>query len=972
MVYNNTYSIDIYMRNLGGTDENITLILYINDTKIGRTNITINSFEEKMVTFKLDINESFIGLLRIRAEVPPVVGEYIVEDNTLIKYAYGGMWIYMNDFEQPPYSEWSIMGDNPSWQWGSPTSGPSGAYSGTNCWATNLTGAYNDNENSRLYLLFGGMNAFNDTYVFASFYIWYDIEDMFDFAYFEISSDMAEWKILRPILGPTYDSCYYGDGWTGYNGVWERVIFNLSRYTWQTIYLALHMKSDPIINYNGIYMDNFGIFVAKLILHDVLVESLETPLVVEVSKTFTVNATIRNIGICDEQNINVSFLIDGEPIYTTIIDRLDSHSHISISTNIMVSDIGKKTITMYVEPVPGELSDENNNITKYFWSGIFLIDDFETPPNETMYVSGRNISWEWGIPLSGPGYAYSGSHCWATNQYGEYNSNENSRLILNLTGIYSNSQALFVSFHHWFNIEGYYDAAKFEVSTDGSKWWVIEPIRGPAYTATGFGYGWSYMSNGWVESLFNLTPYINSDNLYIAFHFISDMYVNYDGWYVDYLKIFVVSTLILSDIWMEPSNVTYDDDVDVYVKLFNYTDLAEATLKYYIDGSNFTTPLEYLEDLNAYHATIPKQRYNTTVSFYVFVKDILGYNISTPMMQYRVNDFTPPHIKELRYPEQALIHTDVAINISVVEPEYASGIDVVKIYYSYDLEEWNEDYMSYIGDSFYTYILEDTVEPYIYFKIFISDKAGNNISIFTQKIEVISIIIQSVAHAPSTPSYDEEVLVIAEVQNYTRVISHKLYYSIDQGPWRSKNMTYNGSHFMGRIPAACYGKKISYYLEFVDDRDWVLKSDKYYYVVGDAFPPEIVNITWAPKNPLIGEEISVNANIYESENASGIAEVLLSYSLDEEGWNNITMALIDGEYVAKIIVNQSKLYIRIIARDTAGNVATSDVYQINATSLLGGKTIIIAVILLIALASMVAIILFIRRRRRKRLLEEAI
>jgi len=718
-------------------------------------------------------------------------------------------------------------------------------------------------------------------------------------------------------------------------------------------------------------MDKFGIFVAKLILHDILVESLEAPLIVEVSKTFMVNATIRNIGICGEQNINVSFLINGEPVYTTIIDRLDSQSHTSISTSIFLSDIGKKNITLYVEPVPGELSDENNIMTKFLWSGIFLVDDFESSPNETIYVSGQNVSWQWGIPLSGPGYAYSGTHCWATNQYGEYNSNENSRLIYNLTGIYSSSEVLFISFYHWYNIEGYFDAAKFEVSTDGITWWIIEPIRGPEYTITSFGYGWSYTSNGWVESLFNLTPFINSDRLYISFHFISNTYTNYDGWYMDYLRIFVVSTLILKDVWIEPSNVTYNDDVDVYVKLFNYTNLAEATLKYYIDGNNYTQPLEYLEEISAYHATIPKQRYNTSVSFQVFIRDILGYNVSSQLMQYRVNDFTPPQIGELRYPDQALIYSDVSVNISVSEPEYASGIDIVRIYYSYNLEEWNEDNMSYMGDTWYSYMFEDVAEPYIYFKIFLSDKAGNNISFYTQKIEVISILIESIIQTPSIPSYYDEVLVVAEVQNYTKIVSYELYYSINRGTWRSKDLAYNGSHFIGYIPPTSYGKKIRYYFEFIDDRGWILRSDEYNYVVDDAIPPEIYNVTWLPDSPLIGEEISVNASVYEPENASGILEVLLSYSLDGKVWSNITMVPLDGKYSAKITINQSKLYIRIIAKDRAGNVATSYIYQITATSILDGKTVVIAVAILIVLASAVAIILFIRKKRREKLLEEA-
>ena len=41
-------------------------------------------------------------------------------------------------------------GTSSSWAWGTPTTGPGSAHSGTRVWATNLTGNYNLNENSTL------------------------------------------------------------------------------------------------------------------------------------------------------------------------------------------------------------------------------------------------------------------------------------------------------------------------------------------------------------------------------------------------------------------------------------------------------------------------------------------------------------------------------------------------------------------------------------------------------------------------------------------------------------------------------------------------------------------------------------------------------------------------------------------------------------------------------------------------------
>lgn len=58
---------------------------------------------------------------------------------------------YLENFESGS-GGWYTVGTNSSWQFGTPSStGVSGAASGRNAWKTNLTGAYNNNEDSYLY-----------------------------------------------------------------------------------------------------------------------------------------------------------------------------------------------------------------------------------------------------------------------------------------------------------------------------------------------------------------------------------------------------------------------------------------------------------------------------------------------------------------------------------------------------------------------------------------------------------------------------------------------------------------------------------------------------------------------------------------------------------------------------------------------------------------------------------------------------
>ena len=55
---------------------------------------------------------------------------------------------YSEDFESDN-GDFTITGSS-SWEWGAPSSGPNSAHSGTNAWATNLSGFYSANEDSSL------------------------------------------------------------------------------------------------------------------------------------------------------------------------------------------------------------------------------------------------------------------------------------------------------------------------------------------------------------------------------------------------------------------------------------------------------------------------------------------------------------------------------------------------------------------------------------------------------------------------------------------------------------------------------------------------------------------------------------------------------------------------------------------------------------------------------------------------------
>ena len=144
---------------------------------------------------------------------------------------------------------------------------------------------------------------------------------------------------------------------------------------------------------------------------------------------------------------------------------------------------------------------------------------------------GTNDCWEWGMPISGPGSAYSASCCWATKLDGNYLDNA----LCNLTSppISLPAGEFYLTVKMWFSIEHWYDSCWVEVSTDnGFTWFKAYPISGLSYSPTRWGDGYTGDSGGWVAAVFNLTGY-GPCTLRVKFVLKSDGSLNEPGWYID-------------------------------------------------------------------------------------------------------------------------------------------------------------------------------------------------------------------------------------------------------------------------------------------------------------------------------------------------------------------------------------------------------------------------------------------------------
>ncbi|TQS74324.1 DUF3823 domain-containing protein, partial [Ornithinibacillus gellani] len=152
---------------------------------------------------------------------------------------------YEEDFENAA-AGWYSFGDNDSWEWGSPESGPENAASGDHVFATNLTGTYDTNMRATLVMPAIDLPEGSHALQFDS---WHEFEEStsgtaWDYGQIVISTDLEEWTELQKFQGLTED--------------WETVTIDLSDYSGR-VYIGFYAYSDGSIVKDGWYIDNVSL-----------------------------------------------------------------------------------------------------------------------------------------------------------------------------------------------------------------------------------------------------------------------------------------------------------------------------------------------------------------------------------------------------------------------------------------------------------------------------------------------------------------------------------------------------------------------------------------------------------------------------------------------------------------------------------------------------------------------------------------
>ncbi|MES2689088.1 MAG: BNR-repeat neuraminidase N-terminal domain-containing protein, partial [Bacteroidota bacterium] len=446
------------------------------------------------------------------------------------------------------------------WQRGTPVEGPAAAFSGTNCWGTNLNGDYDRNVD---YALNTPPFIVDKNDASISYKQWYDFaseyNDLDIFVEYQVGN--TGWQVLAEIVPELkYNTA----------GKWEDVLLNLPALAGDTIQLRWHLITAQYTDLaTGWYIDNFVLNGAHTYNQSYLSSYTGqlAGLTLPGSKTQpVVNIVIETSGSdnpLSASNFNFTTAgtgtvsnIESARVYSTGADRnfdtltaygsavmlpsgafniaglqnlLPGTNHFwlvyDVSANATGGDSLDATCTQItlsaVNQTPLETDPEGN-------LPIGALYDFDTSSTQAFRGSALNSApnqWEKGIPTSGPSAAYSGTDCWGTNLNGNYSQGSDYVLLSPpyiATGILAN-----ITYKQWYNFRWTYAGidAEFEYQVNNSGFWnTINYIDNSLYASS---------NNNW-EDAFGQVGTNPGDTVQFRWHFRSGMWSSTaPGWYID-------------------------------------------------------------------------------------------------------------------------------------------------------------------------------------------------------------------------------------------------------------------------------------------------------------------------------------------------------------------------------------------------------------------------------------------------------
>lgn len=305
---------------------------------------------------------------------------------------------YFEDFESGP-GGWVSGGVNNSWQLGIPAGAiiNSPAPGGDSSWVTNLTGLYNNDENSEVVAPDFDFSSLINPYIELD--VWWDSEFSFDGAVLQSSiNNGTSWEIVGAFGDPNNwytDTTISGNpggqqiGWSGTDvnnasGTWVRARHTLTGLGGQAnVKLRIAFGSDISVIDDGFAFDN--VFIADPFPNDLGISRISGPIdtcILGPSEAITVEIT--NFGTLPQTGFDLAYLVQGPipspPVPDNVGPMVVLPGSTANFTFAMPADLslpGTYTITAAtVLPLDG-LNSNDSLSTQAVHTGTGSMEDFE-------------------------------------------------------------------------------------------------------------------------------------------------------------------------------------------------------------------------------------------------------------------------------------------------------------------------------------------------------------------------------------------------------------------------------------------------------------------------------------------------------------------------------------------------------------------------------------------------------------------
>ena len=292
------------------------------------------------------------GIIGVEVGVVPVFEEGRVDNNAISDSVLVTHIIFKEDVESGQ-NGWT---NNGLWHMSTTRSSPDTSLSPTHSWAYNDGIDYDTGVANSGSIVSPIIDVSWCTDAVLNFKGWYETEGTgtsWDQRWVQISTDGGAFQPIAQLSGDPMLN-------------WNDYEFNITSYLGDTVQLRFFFDTlDSIGNsFEGWYVDDIMI-LGNLLDHDIAVENISAPNLLEPLDNCFVEAEILNTGLNNETNIEVNLMINGTLENSTIISSLSAGESNMVGFNWVPTVEGNYTVSVEAVPVANETFVSNNHQTTF-------------------------------------------------------------------------------------------------------------------------------------------------------------------------------------------------------------------------------------------------------------------------------------------------------------------------------------------------------------------------------------------------------------------------------------------------------------------------------------------------------------------------------------------------------------------------------------------------------------------------------